>query len=116
MTNLRTERAISTQAPEQGAVKVGDYAVIRRSEWRVVAVKVSKVTDKQIKASGEWSSRDFTYRRDDVLFAGSEPVAKELVAALEDSYQQYTADRSLAFERKADRDRAAIAKATGSNA
>lgn len=109
--------SISTQAVEQGAqeISVGDHVVVRHSEWRVVTLKVSKVTEKQIKASGEWSSRDHTYRRDDVLFAGSKERAEELTAALDASYQQFTNEKSTALDRKVERDRAAISKATGAS-
>lgn len=93
-------------------INEGDFAVIRRRyNWAVLGV--SKVTDKQIKAFGEWSSRDHTYQRHAVVFAGPEEDARRLYERLTSSEALCRDDERRANERRNKRNAELIAKARG---
>lgn len=92
----------------------GHFAVLRR-RYRYVVLQVSSVTAKQFKAPGEWSSREHTYQRGDVIFAGEEADAKLLTERLKSSDALCANEKRLADERCEKRNADLIAKARGAS-
>jgi hypothetical protein len=97
-------------------IEPGQTAVVRRGYWgKYICVQVSKVTPKQIKASGEWSSRDHTYQRDDVVFSGAKTAADLLKERLTSSEALCSEECQKANVRKNERAAKLIADANATN-
>lgn len=96
-------------------IKPGDFAVIERPYNRFAAVHAGKATAAQFKASGEWSSREHTYQRQAVVYAGPQDKAELLCARLTSSTALFEDEKRKAGERRDKRNEELIAAAQTGN-